>query len=388
MDTAYLNNLFLAYATNSISKTEFSELMGLIAEAKEDAELAAFMEKVWNSHELSQSFTELQSALLYERIINDRRFVPSAPKIPALQVAEPKGKVIFFNGWYLQAIAASVIILLSAGLLFYILDQGEQSVDEIAYTKDDIVAGGDKAVLIMANGQKVQLNDAIYQVAEQKEKINGAPVYNSIVTPPGGQYQVRLPDGTRVWLNAASSLQFPLSFSEKTRTVKLEGEAYFEVAHNKEQPFLVEAADQQLKVLGTHFNVEAYTNEPAVKTTLLEGSVLIRNTRAVQLGTASLEPGQQATLDGKKISVYEADLETAMAWKNGYFIFKDEDMPSIMRKIERWYNVEVVYPEELKHVHFEGTISRFRNVSELLRKFELTGRVHFKIEGRRITAMP
>lgn len=388
-DQAYLENLFRSYATNSISESEYARLMDLIAEAKRDDELYAFMEKVWNSGELAEPFTEIQSAVLFKRILEDQRVAGDKRRneLPHAQTSERKST--FFSSRYIRGMAAGLIILFSAGLLFYKLKERGQTVAQIAYTAQDIKPGGDKALLVLANGEKINLADTLYRVQEQSADTTGQLVYNSISTPAGGQYRVLLPDGTRVWLNASSSLHFPVSFrSLKTRPVRLEGEAYFEVAHNKAQPFLVDAGEQQLEVLGTHFNIDAYANEPAIRTTLLEGAVLIKHHHAQDLRETRLKPGQQSALNAQKISVSEVDPDLALAWKKGYFSYKDEALPSIMRKLERWYDVEIVCDEELKDVHFEGTISRFKNVSEILRKFELTGLVHFKIEGRRITAMP
>ncbi|MNX85526.1 fec operon regulator FecR [compost metagenome] len=222
----------------------------------------------------------------------------------------------------------------------------------------------------------------VYQLTD-KPNPSGKTSYNTIETPKGGQYQLILPDGSKVWLNAASSLTFPTSFvSLKTRKVELIGEAYFEIAKNKTSPFIVKSAKQEVKVLGTHFNINSYADEQSTTTTLLEGSVNI-----VSLNKAEniiLKPGQQSTLNNNKINVTEINTEEAIAWKNGLFIFNDENIKSIMKKIARWYNVEITFKGNLDHVSFVGNYARNKDLESLLENIELTEKVHFKIEGRRI----
>ncbi|MDO7744629.1 MAG: FecR family protein, partial [Pedobacter sp.] len=222
-------------------------------------------------------------------------------------------------------------------------------------------------------------------------------------TPRGGEYKVNLPDGTTVWMNAASSLKFPVQFNGRQRKVNLKGEAYFEVAKvtTKELikgkqvttrlPFIVETEKQDVQVLGTHFNVNAYAEEAITKTTLLEGAVsvsLVSTPKNLNPETYYLQPGQQANLNGNSIKVMAADIEEAMAWKNGLFMFNGQDLEGIMKQVERWYDVDVVFSDNsLKTQTFKGTISRFKKISQLLEVLESTGSVHFTMEGRRITAM-
>ena len=194
-------------------------------------------------------------------------------------------------------------------------------------------------------------------------------------------------DGSKVWLNSGSTLRFPTSFVGSERIVELKGEAYFDITKNSKMPFLVRTNNaMDIKVLGTQFNVMAYDDEKNINTTLIEGSVEVLKGS----GKTMLKPGQEAILNrgSGNIKVAEADLEQAIAWKNGYFIFYNENIESIMRKVSRWYNVDVVYQGNLSNKDFVGTISRNKNVSELLKMLELTGAVHFSIDGRRITVMP
>ncbi|WP_316816153.1 FecR family protein [Pedobacter nyackensis] len=272
----------------------------------------------------------------------------------------------------------------------------------------DIPPGGNKAVLTLADGKTITLNEAadgelvkvegmvirktgqgqlVYEVVGNDASA-AAGSYNTISTPKGGTYQIILPDGTKVWLNAASKLKFPTSFvSLNERKVELSGEAYFEVTKDASQPFRVLTVKQEVQVLGTHFNISSYAEESAVKTTLFEGSVKVKNLQGVKEGHIILKPGQQSIINEGVIKVTKADVDEVLAWKNGVFVFNDEPLESIMKKVSRWYDVEVIYEGVDKNKLFGGSVSRFDNVSKVLRQLELTGGVHFKIEEGRIIAM-
>lgn len=271
--------------------------------------------------------------------------------------------------------------------------------------KVDIVPGGSKAVLTLANGQKIRLIDVnngmlakqanvqitkiadgqlVYSISpNHQESSNLKSQYNTIETPKGGRYQLQLPDGTKVWLNSASKLTYPSSFtSHKNRRVVLNGEAYFEVAKDKDRPFLVKTIMQEVEVLGTHFNISSYADEPAVKTTLLEGSVKVIG---INGNDKILKPGQQSILTVDNITVEDINTkQRAVAWKNDQFVFESDDIQYVMRMISRWYNVDVEYIGDIPENKFGGAISKFENISEVLKSLESTGRVKFKIEGRRI----
>jgi ferric-dicitrate binding protein FerR (iron transport regulator) len=313
-------------------------------------------------------------------------------------------QIVLVKRWL---VAAVLLLCVSAGLIF--LSRSKKiSQQELAHYQlksgKTVVPGGNKAVLTLADGSVVALDSGpisktikqgntsilnetkgllVYAASGSSE---AAPLFNKIAVPRGGQYQVKLPDGTVVWLNSASSLRFPTQFSGKERSVELNGEAYFEVAKNKEMPFKVHVRDMEVRVLGTHFNVMAYDDEESINTTLLEGSVKVSNA----LQTAFIRPGQQASLKKSSgaLGVEEVNTAEAIAWKNGNFLFADEDIETIMRRISRWYNVEVEYRGNLSDKNFAGSISRYENVSEVLKMLELTGTIHFKIEGRRIIVMP
>lgn len=211
-------------------------------------------------------------------------------------------------------------------------------------------------------------------------------LYNTISTPRGGQYQVMLPDGSKVWLNAASSLRFPTAFTGKERQVKMEGEAYFEVAQQASKPFVVVTGNIKIKVLGTHFNVNAYSNENTIRTTLAEGAVRVSKEDKSKV----LEPGEQVQFDKQtgNMSIKQVNVDQMLAWKNGLFYFDNTNIKTIMKQVARWYNVDAVYETaQLKNKNFSGITSRYKNVDGLLKRLELTGTIHFKVEGKTITVM-
>jgi transmembrane sensor len=323
-----------------------------------------------------------------------------------LQVNNGAAKIVKFR--VLAQIAAAAIVIIAVGLFyFHQKDTATQTVNHIA--KNDIRPGGNKAYLTLANGKMIVLNTiANGQIANQAgtsvtKAAGGQLVYtltqnsaannpaelNTITTPHGGQWQVLLPDGTKVWLNAASSLKYPVSFATlKNRRVELSGEAYFEVAKDKTHPFIVHTIKQDVEVLGTHFNINAYADEQYTKTTLLEGSVHVAATTASTRNGANsftrqtLKPGQQSVLSNGDIKITVANTEAAIAWKNAMFYFENDNLESIMKRIARWYDVKIVYQSNnVKQELFSGRVSRAQNVSEVLKMLTLTGAAQFKIEG-------
>jgi len=297
---------------------------------------------------------------------------------------------------------AAVLLILAMGFGYYALKQLNNS--ETKTARLDILPGGNKALLTLGNGRRISLTDAkngsIASEAgiEIRKTADGKLVYaiknenhaninltNTIETPVGGQYQVTLPDGTFVALNSSSSITFPASFASKSeRKVTLTGEAYFEVAKNKKVPFKVETALQEVTVLGTHFNINAYADEDATLTTLLEGSVKVAGNKTERY----LLPGEQSVLNGKLFSIKTVDIESVIAWQNGNFSFENESVEAVMRKIARWYNIEVVYKGDFSREKLLGSVSRSKKLSEVLHVIQLSRKVKFKVEGRRVTVMP
>ena len=321
-----------------------------------------------------------------------------------LRIAPQRKSIFKFKKKYLSFAAT---ILLVSGLSIYWYQHAENSRDITDQKKmtADLAPGKNKAILTLSDGSKISLTDSgTGQIATQpgasilKTKDSGL-VYNSftpksgtvlfnrIEIPKGGQYQVTLPDGTKVWLNASSSLRYPLAFPGTERKVELEGEAYFEVAKNKDKPFKVATAQELVEVIGTHFNINAYSDESATKTSLLEGRVKV--IAAHSKAEVTIIPGQQSVVQptSQRIKIKNIDLNEAVAWKNGYFMFDDESLESVLRKVSRWYDVDIEYKDiDPSKLSFSGTLSKYSNASKVLRKLELTGSVHFKIEGRKIVA--
>lgn len=308
--------------------------------------------------------------------------------------------------WTRIAVAASVTLILGFGIYFYNYNTSREIQQRQALISD-VGPGGNKAWLTLGNGKRIVLTDAnngtlakqsnveIVKAADGQliytidSKASGTSdlAYNTIETPNGGKYEITLPDGTHVWLNSASTLKYPASFALlKERKVELKGEAYFEVAHNKSVPFRVSVPGQTVEVLGTHFNINSYLDEDAIKTTLLEGSVKVSLNGSKDFKL--LKPGEQADNSGSRIQVSKANTEQAIAWKNGDFVFKGEDVKSVMRQLARWYDVEIEYRGNVSDIGFVSTISKSKKLSEVITTLQATEGIHFKIEGRRVIVMP
>lgn len=293
---------------------------------------------------------------------------------------------------YRIAIAAMLLVSLSAGLWFYSTQQSPAT----NFAHEDILPGSNKAFLTLADGTKLSLTDQkagklIEQAGVKITKGKNAELiytvlpssgnkleYNTISTPRAGQYQVNLPDGTKVWLNAATSLRFPTNFAtSRERRVELTGEAYFEVAKDPKKAFIVRSAEQEVRVFGTHFNINSYPDEQNIFTTLLEGSVSVNGTL--------LKPDQQSVLNAGNMKILPADIENVMAWKMGFFRFDEESLESIMKKVSRWYDVEVEFKDaELKELEFGGIVSRSEKISKVLRMLELSTSMSFKLEDQKV----
>jgi len=318
------------------------------------------------------------------------------------QEETPGRKALLYR---MRQIGAAAAILVLLGGVWWVQEHHHPRITTpaIARASDDSVRpGGNRAVLTLANGKKVVLDDAgkgmIAQqgntrvvkvedgrLAYHAAKEEGAVVMNTLSTPIGGQYQVALPDGTTVWLNSGSTLRFPSSFTGGRRSVELSGEAYFEVAGSPSAPFTVRVGTMEVQVLGTHFNIMGYAEEEAIETSLLTGSVRIEAGGRKAL----LVPGQQSKWkkDGQLSVADHADMEEAVAWKNGLFDFEAADMKTVMRQLSRWYNVEVVYEGQI-HQHFTGKINRDVDISKVLQMLGMTEKVRFQVAGRKITVSP
>jgi transmembrane sensor len=305
--------------------------------------------------------------------------------------------------WPKIVAAASICMAVSAVIYFY-SNRGAAGLNQAPQVvlHNDVAPGRNTATLVLADGKTINLSDDKKGVVLNTARLaydDGTEIASAqfskqmtLSTPRGGQYQMTLPDGTRVWLNAASSLTYiaPLNVHGGERLVKLIGEAYFEVAKLKSPqtggrvPFVVESKGQKITVLGTHFNVNAYADESALRTTLLEGSVEVSLTGIQK--TARLVPGQQAVFTGNQdLNVKQVDGKDVLAWKDGDFVFKDDNLQSALKKVARWYDVEIIYgPDAPKDLELIGWVSRNKELSVVLKMIASTKKVHFNVTGRRV----
>ena len=311
--------------------------------------------------------------------------------------------------WSKIIVAASIVFAIGAGLWFYQTPFHKGGEATIAFSTNDIKPGKNIATMTLGNGQVINLSDAkrgvvidaaklSYSDGSSLEHLSEGNTINNlekimISTPRGGQYQVELPDGTQVWLNAASSISFPSSFSGlDRRMVELSGEAYFEVTKTKTKhiPFVVSSNGQEVEVLGTHFNINAYTDESSINTTLLEGLVRVSNaakTKEAKTAEIVIHPGEQAQFARGRIRTSQVDVGEVMSWKEGYFQFSNADIKAIMRQISRWYDVDVRYEGATPELAFSGEIQRDLSISRVLKILNKSG-VHFRIEGKEVIVMP
>lgn len=330
----------------------------------------------------------------------------------------PKPRKFYQLNWF--RIAAAIILVTGSIAIWFTVSKN-RSKKELPLVKtgtnpaNDVSPGGFKAKLTLADGSTIVLDSVMNgKLSEQgstdiinkgghlvyastkEDALKSKVVYNILSTSNGETYMLTLSDGSKVWLNAASSIRYPVVFNDKDRRVEINGEAYFEVAHDAAKPFLVNipssregTAGATIKVLGTHFNVNAYGDEALVKTTLLEGKVNVTVTGGRT--PTILQPGQQARVDaaGNIKMATTVDLEEVMAWKNGKFVFNDTNIQMVMRQLERWYDVQVSYSYDISKqpINLNGQISRFSNASKVLDMLAATGWLHFKIEGKKITVM-
>jgi len=395
-----LTFLLKAYTEHTISVKDLEELSAYISKEEQDPALQELMQEFWINMEPDHNLV-IPKGNIYQSITGNPLFKADLSPKPLIK------PVYRWRAAYLYA--ASLLFVLACGLVFYKYAV-KDNVSASQFAKNDkpsneIKPGVKKAVLTLADGSRLVLEDAVkktlaVQNGASVEQNGGQLIYhadkntadthvmlrNSINTPRGGEYQLHLEDGTVVWLNSASSITYPVAFNGKERRVSISGEAYFEVAKNPHLPFIVEANGTEVKVLGTHFNVNAYADNDAVKTTLVEGAVEVSKNGQ----RALLKPDQQAIAGygSNQIQVIKVDAMEALAWKNGIFLFNNLNIKLVMKEISRWYDIEVVYRGDVTHKTFGGTISRFENFEQLLKTLELTGAIHFKIEGRRVIVMP
>jgi len=393
MDEKSLNAFLERFASNQASAVEHQEFVDWL-NSLPDEEAKEVLDRCGYFFEQQTDFFVPQ----YENLIGViEGKLDEGDQHQYKKISTPGHRMVYWS-------AAAVALI--CGLLFLYfnssrqIQKGHQNIIALRHTK--ILPGGNKAVLTLANGKKIILSDAadgqlvqqqdftVHKVKEgelvysnKKAESNDTEMqYNVLATPRGGQYKIMLPDGTKVWLNAASTLKFPVLFKARERRIELAGEAYFEVAKNKSMPFIVSVNHTEVKVLGTHFNIMGYTDEPATRTTLLEGSVRI----SIDADSRDIVPGQQAVVE-KQIKIRPVDTAQVVGWKNGNFTFDHEKIGVVMKKISRWYDVDIQYQGNITEEEFVGIIPRSKELTDVLHKLELTGLVRFKIRERSVIVM-
>jgi transmembrane sensor len=396
-----VSQLMQQYLQNKLTAAEYSELWELLNENLEENSFKEELQMLWRHAKTEQAIIPAEEWDYKMQMLKDKLKEESKTETFIQE------KVIRMNKYWWAAAAVLFIFISSA--IYFLVNNNQTDNSGIARSKipaeqqQDRLPGGDKALLTLADGSQIVLDSAGNGILAQQgnskiiKQEDGQLVYtpsgpgideiayNTLATPRGGQYKITLPDGSKVWLNAASSLKYPAAFFGNERKVEITGEAYFEIAKDATRPFKVQVNQMEVEVLGTHFNINGYDDEEAIRTTLLEGSVKI-NTKDF---SNFLKPGQQAQLQktGKIKLVNDADLEETMAWKDGNFQFENSDITTVMRQIARWYDVEVEYKGTVSK-HFIGTISRNVNLSKVLTMLQQTGEVKFIIEGKKVMVMP
>ena len=396
MNEEKLQLLLKAYLDHTISDEDCLELMAYTKDI-EQAEIDMIINRQLQEINTGPLFRGAKADSVLALIKKDPRFIGRGHSDLSIY-KKIIGSTVF-------RIAAVLVLTLFMAL--YAIHYEKQGTASEAMTGKVVIAPGTKkAVLTLANGKQISLNDAqigelanegsvsvrktstgqlIYDLSNSSADGTSSAGYNTVQTPKGGEYHVILPDGTLVWLNSASSLTFPTKFSSTNREVTLKGEAYFEVAHLKKKPFHVNVKGTRVEVLGTHFNISAYDDDTEVATTLLEGSVSVSKNKRKSI----LFPGQQSlVMDGADaILVKNVNTEDVMAWHNGYFRFNDEDIRTILKKVSRWYDVEIEYRNTKPSQKLGGMSYRTKSLQDLLEQLEKIGNLHFKLEGRRIIVL-
>lgn len=383
MNNIRLRELLKLHLDNSASDLEQSELWGYVNDPFYDAEFKNLIGQAFEQQIEGEELTESEQRNFLEFIYAEDK-----------PVKEPIIKL-----WpRMTGIAAAIALMVLS--LYFFNHKNDEGAHSDNLTVQDQNPGSFGATLTLANGKKIKLSDAAkgeiakeagisvtktadgQLVYEIKETAGNPDQINTLSTAKGETYILTLPDKSKVWLNAASSLTYPASLNEHgKRRVKLEGEAYFEIFKDKAHPFIVQTANQEVEVLGTHFNVNSYKDEPGIATTLLEGSVKVTAGGSLKI----IKPGEQAINKSGTMEVRKVDLEDVVDWKNGDFYLNHMDFKIAMRKIARWYDMEIIYDKNVPdNMESGGWISRDKPLSTVLKSIEASGLVKFKVEGRKI----
>nr|WP_121273528.1 FecR family protein [Pedobacter schmidteae] len=394
-NTAELNILFQKYLIQNCSPEEVKQLLDYFGTAQADQEwLELAIEKI-----LDEQLDDAAELAIQEKLdIGFQQILTKRNEAAKKQVSQLR---LQYTKW---AIAASLFLVVGMAL-FHFIKSPEKNIQLVHHS--ELKPGADRARLTLADGTVIDLEQAangklsnkegttvtktadgrlVYDTKTGKNE-NDRVAYHTLVTPRGGQYKIILPDGSAAWLNAASSLRFPTYFAGKERRVELRGEGYFEVKKNATQPFVVTASGQEVTVLGTHFNINAYQESNTIKTTLLEGAVRISKGNSNCL----LAPGEAAYLNNgnNKIAILKnVDTDAAIAWKDGRFSFDETNIKDAMQQIARWYDVDIVYDGDFSNVELTGVISRGTNAEQVLKLFKGMHQIDYIIKGRSITIIP
>jgi transmembrane sensor len=404
-----IDQLLEKFSRGVATPADTDQLLSLLQQQGQEEKMIAFIEQQLDHHEPDNAD---DIAYWKERLKGKAERITSMPeeKTELPVQTRPVHRMQFLRKWGWAA--AAVVAAIGIGAYFYLNNSSQPAERSVVSNPIHIAPGKSGAVLTLADGSQLVLDSmGNGMVATQNGtqvllkggelayapagSVSGEIAYNTMTTPKGRQFQLTLPDGTRVWLNAASSLRFPTAFGGNERLVSVTGEAYFEVARNNKQPFKVNVNGKAtVEVLGTQFNVNAYDNESSIQTTLLNGSVRVSDAKTTASAVV-LKPGQQArmandlnqaTANNIKL-VNDVDINKVMSWKNGLFDFEGASLSEVMRQIERWYDIEVVYEKGIPNVEFEGKMTKDVPLKDLLTMLDRSD-VHFRIENRKLIVLP
>lgn len=378
MENDKLFYLLEQLASNKISMEELYELKKELAiRGAEEPTRQWLLENISFSDNIAPYNKDRLSAIL--------KSIESLPPQPI------EAKAIHRLKWWLLAAAASIILIISLTIFADLnLNKKNQVIETV---KADVLPGHQGAVLHLSSGREVALDslkngnvimDGNIKIIKEGDSLkyvgsSSAVVYNTITTDKAREWHLTLPDGSNVWLNAESSIKYPLVFSGKERIVRMTGEAYFQVKHNEAKPFVVKVSNQIIEDLGTEFNVNAYLNESSVKATLIKG--------IIKVNEKVLRPGQQALIENGKMAINDVNAEQAIAWKNGIFSFENTDLKEVMKQLARWYNIDIQYEGNIPSMVFGGKITRNTNLSQVLAILQASD-IHFKIQNKTLIVMP
>ncbi|QHS60462.1 FecR family protein [Chitinophaga agri] len=390
MTISEIKRLLEKYKRRDITPEEYLQLMQAVQDEAYTAAIKADIMDTLYSDTPDMGWDNGQANALLEGIFNE-----GAAATRQLRVIK-RNRLVY--GSMAAAIAAGMI----ATAVYYVSATRKTVTPVVAVKEAPLLPGSNKAMLTLADGTTIPLDSARNGALAQQGhtritnkngtlSYNGSGagekvMYNTVVTPHGGQYQLTLADGSRVWLNAASSIRFPTAFTGKDRDVEITGEVYFEVTQQANQPFHVKVNDMQVNVLGTSFNIMAYQDEQTIKTTLVEGAVQVKHGNDASI----LKPGHQASLSDRNdhFEISPADMEQTLAWKEGKFRFRNTNIRHIMRQLSRWYDIEVKYQGDVSDIDLTGVISRREEAGKLLAALEATQRVQFEVSGNNVTVRP